>query len=298
MASAVGLACIHVWGFRGPEALGPARAAGIALQLTNILRDLKEDAAAGRVYLPLDDLRAVRLLGRAIAAGSDRHAVPPPHGTGDRPRRGILSRRRAALGVAAAGPQRLFGMMMGTYRVLLRKIAQRPEDVFRRAHPPQRRKEAADCRPLGLAAAASLRADVAKQTLPVPPPAMTSIAARTAARVAVVGGGLAGLSAAAAAAEHGCRVELFEQAAALGGRAASFRDPAQRATRSTRANTWPWAAAPTSSTSAAAWAWPTASNADGRSISSPPTASAATSPPSAGCPPRCTCCPPCSVRST
>ena len=57
VASAVGLACIHVWGFRGPEAFEPARKAGIALQVTNILRDLKEDAAAGRVYLPLEDLR-------------------------------------------------------------------------------------------------------------------------------------------------------------------------------------------------------------------------------------------------
>ena len=54
---------------------------------------------------------------------------------------------------------------------------------------------------------------------------MTSIAPRNSTSVAVVGGGLAGLSAAAAAAEHGCQVELFEQAAALGGRAASFRDP-------------------------------------------------------------------------
>ena len=53
---------------------------------------------------------------------------------------------------------------------------------------------------------------------------MTSIAPRNSTSVAVVGGGLAGLSAAAAAAEHGCQVELFEQAAALGGRAASFRD--------------------------------------------------------------------------
>ena len=63
VASAVGLACIHIWGFRGPEAFEPARQAGVALQLTNILRDLKEDAAAGRVYLPLADLRRVRLFG-------------------------------------------------------------------------------------------------------------------------------------------------------------------------------------------------------------------------------------------
>ena len=152
-------------------------------------------------------------------------AVPPPHGTGDRPApRNFIATAPALLDWLPPAGQRLFGLMMGTYRVLLRKIAQRPEDVFRRRIRLSRREEVADCRPLGLAAAASLRADVAKQTLPVPPPAMTSIAARTAARVAVVGGGLAGLSAAAAAAEHGCRVDLFEQAAALGGRAASFRD--------------------------------------------------------------------------
>ena len=52
VASAVGLACIHVWGFRGPEAFPFGRAAGIAMQLTNILRDLKEDARSGRIYPP------------------------------------------------------------------------------------------------------------------------------------------------------------------------------------------------------------------------------------------------------
>lgn len=56
VASAVGLACIHVWGFSDPAAFRPARQCGIAFQLTNILRDLKEDAAAGRVYLPQEDL--------------------------------------------------------------------------------------------------------------------------------------------------------------------------------------------------------------------------------------------------
>src|SRR6185437_8887792 len=56
VASAVGLACIHIWGFREERAKDYAEAAGIALQLTNILRDLGEDAERGRVYLPREDL--------------------------------------------------------------------------------------------------------------------------------------------------------------------------------------------------------------------------------------------------
>lgn len=52
VASAVGLACIHLWGFRQPEAREQAIATGIAFQLTNILRDLREDAEQGRIYLP------------------------------------------------------------------------------------------------------------------------------------------------------------------------------------------------------------------------------------------------------
>jgi phytoene synthase len=57
VASAVGLACIHVWGFHGADAPKYAEKAGIAFQLTNILRDLKEDAERDRVYLPEEDLR-------------------------------------------------------------------------------------------------------------------------------------------------------------------------------------------------------------------------------------------------
>ena len=61
VASAVGLACVRVWGVRPgatyEEADAPAEAAGIAFQLTNILRDLGEDLARGRVYLPMDELR-------------------------------------------------------------------------------------------------------------------------------------------------------------------------------------------------------------------------------------------------
>ena len=56
VAGAVGLCCIHIWGFEGQEALPLAVDCGTAFQLTNILRDLGEDAAMGRVYLPREDL--------------------------------------------------------------------------------------------------------------------------------------------------------------------------------------------------------------------------------------------------
>lgn len=56
VAGVVGLCCIHVWGFRGDEAIARAIDCGLAFQLTNILRDLGEDADNGRVYLPAEDL--------------------------------------------------------------------------------------------------------------------------------------------------------------------------------------------------------------------------------------------------
>jgi phytoene synthase len=56
VASMVGLACLKIWGCHEPAAEVPARRCGVAFQLTNILRDLGEDARRDRVYLPLEDL--------------------------------------------------------------------------------------------------------------------------------------------------------------------------------------------------------------------------------------------------
>ncbi len=58
VASVVGLCCLHIWGYRseGGEAERLAEHCGLALQLTNILRDVGEDARGGRIYLPRDDL--------------------------------------------------------------------------------------------------------------------------------------------------------------------------------------------------------------------------------------------------
>jgi len=57
VASAVGLVCLQIFGFKDEEAKQYAEKCGIAFQLTNILRDLKEDAETGRIYLPAEDLR-------------------------------------------------------------------------------------------------------------------------------------------------------------------------------------------------------------------------------------------------
>jgi phytoene synthase len=57
VASIVGLICVEIFTYRSPKTKEYAVNLGIALQLTNILRDLREDAARGRIYLPQEDLR-------------------------------------------------------------------------------------------------------------------------------------------------------------------------------------------------------------------------------------------------
>src|SRR6201998_2395519 len=56
VAGTVGLTCTHIFGFRNPLALELAEKLGLAFQLTNIIRDVHEDYAAGRVYVPEEDL--------------------------------------------------------------------------------------------------------------------------------------------------------------------------------------------------------------------------------------------------
>ena len=56
VASSVGQVCIRIWGYDDPSARTLADQRGLAFQLTNILRDVREDHANGRVYLPMDML--------------------------------------------------------------------------------------------------------------------------------------------------------------------------------------------------------------------------------------------------
>lgn len=69
VASTVGLMSSEIFGYEKSETLEYAEALGIAMQLTNILRDIKEDAEMGRIYLPQEDLRKFNVSEEQIFAG-------------------------------------------------------------------------------------------------------------------------------------------------------------------------------------------------------------------------------------
>lgn len=69
VASTVGLMSMHIIGFAGPEAIPYAVKLGVALQITNILRDVGQDWQLGRVYLPQEELAAFGLSEADLAAG-------------------------------------------------------------------------------------------------------------------------------------------------------------------------------------------------------------------------------------
>lgn len=82
VASVVGLTIVHIFGFddtQAPSALALAEKCGIAFQLTNILRDVREDAEKGRVYLPSEDLE------RFGVSASPWSSSPIPSGWGFQP---------------------------------------------------------------------------------------------------------------------------------------------------------------------------------------------------------------------
>jgi phytoene synthase len=139
VASAVGLICLNIFGARDPGARQYAIDLGVALQLTNILRDIPGDMAQGRLYVPLEDLR------RHGCSEADLLAEAEARGGGVRsPQVLALLRQQAArardyYGRAARGlPRRdrrclvAAEIMAAIYRALLRRIERNGYDVFSR----------------------------------------------------------------------------------------------------------------------------------------------------------------------
>jgi len=130
VASAVGIAAIHVWGFTDPAALDLAHVCGVAFQLTNILRDIPEDVGRGRVYVPLADFaacgcRVEDLLAGRIGPGFARLAVL------ETDRAAARFRRAAALdGLLSTDGRGVFRAMFGVYRALLGAVRRRGAGIF------------------------------------------------------------------------------------------------------------------------------------------------------------------------
>ncbi|MCL8207550.1 MAG: squalene/phytoene synthase family protein [Actinomycetia bacterium] len=132
VAGTVGRILVEIFGYRDPDARRLAVDMGIALQLTNILRDLREDMARGRLYLPQEDLAAAGLDLQDLAS---RHPGP----AFDRLMALELSRAQAyyaraarLLGLLAEDARLAAGMLYGVYYAIWSQIRAHPRQVLTR----------------------------------------------------------------------------------------------------------------------------------------------------------------------
>jgi phytoene synthase len=145
VASVVGLVCIRIFGYTDPAAEKLAEETGVAFQLTNILRDVAEDAARNRVYLPLEDLARHQVPLEDIL---HRPAGTPPNAN----QRALLKEmagraeeyyRSAKKLVPLIDPESrpALRVLVSIYHALLERIRAADYDVFsRRASVPVARK--------------------------------------------------------------------------------------------------------------------------------------------------------------
>lgn len=130
VAGAVGVAAIHVWGFTTAVAPTVALDCGLAFQLTNILRDIPEDLARGRIYLPAEDFAASRCTVADLRAGRIGPAFT---------RLAALEADRAAAAYARAAEldrmlttdgRLAFRAMFGVYRELFAAVRRAGAGIF------------------------------------------------------------------------------------------------------------------------------------------------------------------------
>jgi phytoene synthase len=134
VASVVGLVCIRIFGYLDPRAEKLAEETGIAFQLTNILRDVQEDAQRGRLYLPLEDLERCGVTAGSMTAISSGRQLTPQQ----RQVLAIQAERagefyksaEALLPLISPDSRAAMWVLVTIYHRLLRHIEQRNFDVF------------------------------------------------------------------------------------------------------------------------------------------------------------------------
>jgi 15-cis-phytoene synthase len=134
VASVVGLVCIRIFGYSDPRAESLAEDNGLAFQLTNILRDVKEDAERGRVYLPLEDLAHYGVRVEVLAALRDGSQMTAKQralfeSIALRAEAGYQSGREL-LALIEADARPALWVLIAIYHNLLRRIQRRQYDVF------------------------------------------------------------------------------------------------------------------------------------------------------------------------
>ena len=135
VASVVGLVCICIFEYQEEEAKQHAEACGIAFQLTNILRDIKEDLQRNRLYLPLEDMQRFKYteddLRREVMDERFRKLMKFEAERA----RAFYAKGRPLTELIARDSRPAFRAMFGTYETILRCIEQRKYDVLsKRVH--------------------------------------------------------------------------------------------------------------------------------------------------------------------
>ena len=130
VASSVGLACLRIWGCTSDRAWHPARQCGTAFQLTNILRDLKEDATRGRLYLPQEDLDRFGYTADDLRAGVRDERFRSLMRFEIERTEGLYAEASPLEQWLEPDAQRVFGSMVAVYRALLGEIKRLDGDVL------------------------------------------------------------------------------------------------------------------------------------------------------------------------
>jgi phytoene synthase len=132
VASVVGLVCIRIFGYTDPAAEPLAEKCGLAFQLTNIIRDVKEDAAVGRIYLPQDELEQFGIRASELSSARDATRVRPLL---ELQAQRAFENYRAGdelLHFIAEDSQPALWVLVTIYRSLLEKIVRLNYEVFTR----------------------------------------------------------------------------------------------------------------------------------------------------------------------
>ena len=130
VASVIGLFCIHIFGFTDPAAKQFAEYRGIAFQLTNILRDVKEDAAMGRIYLPQQDLRRFGVSESQVLAGQWNEGLRELLRFEGQRTEEFYSRSKPLDALIESRSRPALAVMTNIYHGLLHKIAARDYHVM------------------------------------------------------------------------------------------------------------------------------------------------------------------------